>query len=180
VTARNTTQQDKKFLLSKNLGYLMEVTAIRVTVIRVTVVQNVTRKRSLESAPNFKVNRGFDNGLKLSEICCIPNFNHTSLSILSTERMNHTVWYNYTQISNRIRDGINFATKSIWKRIYSCDGLCSKHKFYYIFEPFPILYLFSLFISETLITKNNFYSIENTNFTTFRWLKYVVKLMFSA
>ena len=69
----------------------MEVTAIRVTVIRVTVVQNVTRKRSLESAPNFKVNRGFDNGLKLSEICCIPNFNHTSLSILSTERMNHTV-----------------------------------------------------------------------------------------
>ena len=88
VTARNTTQQ---VLLSKNRGFLMEVTAIRVTVIRVTVVQNVTRKRSLESAPNFKVNRGFDNGLKLSEICCIPNFNHTSLSILSTERMNHTV-----------------------------------------------------------------------------------------
>ena len=126
----------------------MEVTAIRVTVIRVTVVQNVTRKRSLESAPNFKVNRGFDNGLKLSEICCIPNFNHTSLSILSTERMNHTVWYNYTQISNRIRDGINFATKSIWKRIYSCDGLCSKHKFCHIFEPLCILY----FLSETLIT----------------------------
>ena len=50
VTARNTTQQ---VLLSKNHGYLMEVTAIRVTVIRVTADQNVTHKRSLESAPSF-------------------------------------------------------------------------------------------------------------------------------
>ena len=34
-----------------------------------------------------------------------------------------------------IRGGINFTPKSIWRRIYSCDGLCRKHKFYCIFEP---------------------------------------------
>ena len=51
---------------------------------------------------------------------------------------------------------INYTTKSIWKRILSCDGLCSKHKLYYIFEPFGFIY----FPSETLITW------KNTNFTT--------------
>ena len=33
--------------------------------------------------------------------------------------------------------------KSVWKSIYSCDGLCSKHKFCHIFEPFFILYFLS-------------------------------------
>ena len=41
------------------------------------------------------------------------------------------------------RGGINFATKSIWKRIYSRDGVCWKHKFCHIFEPFYILYFLS-------------------------------------
>ena len=50
VTARNTTQQ---VLLSKNRGFLMEVTAIRVTATRVTADQNATHKRSLESVPSF-------------------------------------------------------------------------------------------------------------------------------
>ena len=39
-----------------------------------------------------------------------------------------------TFLSEPIRRGINFTTKSIWRTIYSCDGLCRKTKFYYIFD----------------------------------------------
>ena len=46
-------------------------------------------------------------------------------------------------ITDIVRGGINFATKSIWKRIHSCDGVCRKHKFCHIFEPFYILYFLS-------------------------------------
>ena len=56
-------------------------------------------------------------------------------------------------VANFVRGRINFATKSIWKRIYSCDGLCRKHKFCHIFEPFSILYfLFDHMKNFNLIT----------------------------
>jgi len=50
----------------------------------------------------------------------------------------------------------------------------------------PLLHIRAVFYSLFSVRnpdhmKNNkFYYIENTNFTTFRWLEYVVKFMFSA
>ena len=54
---------------------------------------------------------------------------------------------------NHIREGTHFTTKSIRRRIYSCDGLCKKLLFYYIFEK----WIFGPNSLELVITCQNSY-----------------------
>ena len=93
-------------------------------VINVHNVVNIVIDPGTSSAANIVI----DSGLCAGKCDSYPN---TECMIVKSNSIGYVRW------------GINFATKSMQKRIYSCDGLCSKHKYCHIFEPFYILYFLS-------------------------------------
>ena len=81
---------------------------------------------------------------------------------------------NYTTYSSRFLFSI-FSPKS-WSHEKKQILLHRKHKLYYIFESLSSFFL----RNSDHVNKHTLYYIENTNFTTFRWLENVVKFVFAA
>ena len=80
-----------------------------------------------------------------------------------------------------LRGGTNFTTKSIRRRIYSCDRLCRKLKFYHIFEqwifgPNSLKLVITCQNSNFTTSKTQFYHIMSHWLTLIR--KNVVKFSF--